>query len=322
MVSAIVRQWEAGDSCLSVFLSWSLGTRECKGIYNGDVLVKKRIRLSLQRLIGNLFGGVFSSYLNAPHGLELDELRQYQPGDDARSIDWKATAKTGKLHSRLKLVDKRVAIVFLIDRSLSEKFGTFVATKEEAQTSVTTLLVHAASEMGNEIGFVTFTDRIECYSKPGAGEKETLTRLRHVMRKTPSGKGTDLHCAFAFASENAPRPALVFIMSDFLAPYNYERALKTLSGLHEVVPVIISDRAETHVPDSRGLLTMQDMETGVIRPVAVSTVARKPAPYLALLRKLAIDHLAISTGEDEEVWIKKISEFFDRRIRRGVRRRR
>ncbi|MEK7852311.1 MAG: DUF58 domain-containing protein, partial [Planctomycetota bacterium] len=154
--------------------------------------MKKRIRLSLQRLIGNLFGGVFPSYLNAPHGLELDELRQYQPGDDARSIDWKATAKTGRLHARLKLVDKRVAIVFLVDRSLSEKFGSFVTTKEDVQTSVITLLVHAVSETGNEIGFVTFTDRIENYSKPGAGEKEALTRLRHILRKTPSGKGTDL----------------------------------------------------------------------------------------------------------------------------------
>ncbi len=284
--------------------------------------MKKRIRLSLQRLIGNLFGGVFSSYLNAPHGLELDELRQYQPGDDARSVDWKATVKTGKLHVRLKLVDKRVTIVFLVDKSLSEKFGSYVNTKEDVQSDVLTMLVHAASETGNEIGFITFTDRIENYSKPGAGEKEALTRLRHIMRKAPSGKCTDLHCAFTFANENAPRPALIFIMSDFLAPYNYERSLKTMSGLHEVVSIIISDRAERNVPDSKGILTLQDMETGVIKPVAISMVTRKPAPYMALLRKLAIDHLAISTGEDEEVWIKKISEFFDRRIRRGVRRRR
>ena len=131
--------------------------------------MKKRIRLSLQRLIGNLFGGVFSSYLNAPHGLELDELRQYQPGDDARSVDWKATVKTGKLHVRLKLVDKRVTIVFLVDKSLSEKFGSYVNTKEDVQSDVLTMLVHAASETGNEIGFITFTDRIENYSKPGAG---------------------------------------------------------------------------------------------------------------------------------------------------------
>ncbi len=284
--------------------------------------MKKRIRLSLQRLIGNLFGGVFSSYLNAPHGLELDELRQYQPGDDARSIDWKATAKTGKLHVRLKLVDKRVTIMFLVDRSLSEKFGSFATTKEDVQSDVLTMLVHAASETGNEIGFITFTDRIENYSKPGAGEKEALTRLRHIMSKAPLGKGTDLHCALAFANENAPRPALIFIMSDFLAPYNYERALKTMSGLHEVVPIIISDSTERNVPDSKGILTMQDMETGAIKSVAISAIAGKPAPYMALLRKLAIDHLAISTGEDEEVWIKKISGFFDRRIRRGVRRRR
>ena len=92
--------------------------------------------------------------------MELDELRQYQPGDDARSVDWKATVKTGKLHVRLKLVDKRVTIVFLVDKSLSEKFGSYVNTKEDVQSDVLTMLVHAASETGNEIGFITLPDRI------------------------------------------------------------------------------------------------------------------------------------------------------------------
>jgi len=291
--------------------------------------MKRRIRLYLQRLIGNFFDGTFSSYLNAPHGLELDELRQYQPGDDLRSVDWKATAKTGKLHMRMKLVDKRVTIIFLVDKSRSGKFGSFVHTKEDVQSKILSILVSAASETGNEIGFatftdrvVTFTDRVENYLQPKAGEKEALKNIKNILRETPSSSYTDLNSACKFLNEKTPSAALVFILSDFLAPYNYEQSLKTLSYAHEVVPIVISDRMETDLPDARGFLTVQDMETRTVKFLDISTALQKTKPYLGLLKKLNIDYLAIYNDEDEDIWIKKISEFFDRRIRRGGRRRR
>ncbi|MCF6156631.1 MAG: DUF58 domain-containing protein [Candidatus Brocadia sp.] len=284
--------------------------------------MKRRIKLSLQRLIGNLFEGVFSSYVNALHGLELDELRQYQPGDDCKSIDWKATVKTGKLHVRMKLVDKRVTIIFLVDKSRSEKFGSFLNTKEEVQSSILSILVHAASETGNEIGFITFTDRVENYIQPKAGEKEALINVKNILRETPSSTRTDLNNAFQFLHEKISPPALVFLLSDFLAPYNYEQSLKMLSYLHEVIPIVISDRTESSLPDARGFLAVQDIETGTIKSLDISTACRESLPYLTLFRKLNIDHLALLTEENEEMWIKKISEFFDRRIRRGGRRRR
>lgn len=284
--------------------------------------MKRRIRLYLQRLIGNFFDGTFSSYLNAPHGLELDELRQYQPGDDLRSVDWKATAKTGKLHVRMKLVDKRVTIIFLVDKSRSGKFGSFVHTKEDVQSKILSILVSAASETGNEIGFVTFTDRVENYLQPKAGEKEALKNIKNILRETPSSSCTDLNNACKFLNEKTPSAALVFILSDFLAPYNYEQSLKTLSYVHEVLPIVISDRMETDLPDARGFLTVQDMETRTVKFLDISTALQKTKPYLGLLRKLNIDYLAIYNDEDEDIWIKKISEFFDRRIRRGGRRRR
>lgn len=284
--------------------------------------MKKRLRLYLQRLIGNFFDGTFPSYLNASHGLELDELRQYQPGDDLRSVDWKATAKTGKLHVRMKLIDKRATIIFLVDKSLSEKFGSFIKTKEDIQSGILSILVYAASETGNETGFVSFTDRIEKYIQPKAGEKEALNNIKDILRKKPSSNRTDLNVAFKFLNEKIPSTALVFILSDFLAPYNYEQSLKTLSYLHEVIPVIISDRVEADLPRARGFLTAQDVETGVIKTLDITTALEKIMPYVSLFRKLSIDHIAVSTEEDEEIWMEKISEFFDRRIRRGGRRRR
>ncbi len=284
--------------------------------------MKRRIRLYLQRLIGNLFNGIFSSYLNAPHGLELDELRQYQPGDDFRSIDWKTTARTGRLHVRVKLVDKRVTIFFLVDKSRSGKFGSFINTKEDVQLAILSIIVYAASETGNEIGFVTFTHNIENYIKPKAGKKEALKNIKNVLLETPSSDYTDLNCAFRFLNEKASSPALIFILSDFLAPYNYEQSLKTLSYLHEVIPIIISDRAETNLPNTRGFFTARDIETGITRLLDISTTLEKPKHYLTLFRKLNIDYLTLSTEENEEIWIKKISEFFEKRARRGGRRRR
>ena len=276
----------------------------------------------MQRLMGNFFDGIFSSYLNATHGLELDELRQYQPGDDLRSVDWKTTAKTGKLHVRMKLVDKRVTILFLIDKSKSEKFGSFLNTKEDIQSSVLSILVYAASETGNEIGFITFTDKVENYIQPNAGEKEALKNIKNILLDTPTSNRTDLNNAFKFLNEKIPSTALVFILSDFLAPYNYEQSLKTLSYLHEIIPIVISDKMENNLHEARGFLTVQDIETGTIKSLDISTTLKNIKPYLALFRKLNIDHLALSNEEDEEIWIKKISEFFDRRIRRGGRRRR
>jgi len=284
--------------------------------------MKRRIRLYLQRLIGNLFEGTFSSYLNAPHGLEFDELRQYQPGDDLRSVDWKTTAKTGKLHVRMKLVDKRVTIVFLVDKSRSEKFGSFINTKEDIQSCILSILVSAASETGNEIGFIAFTDRIENYIQPKAGEKEALKNIKNILLETPTSNRTDLNIAFKFLNGKTPSTALVFILSDFLAPYNYEQSFKTLSYLHEVIPIVISDKMENNLPAARGFLTVQDIETGTIKSLDISTTLKKTKPYLALFRRLNIDHLVLSNEEYEEIWIKKISEFFDRRIRRGERKRR
>lgn len=284
--------------------------------------MKRRIRIYLHRLIGNLFNGIFSSYLNALHGLELDELRQYQPGDDFRSIDWKTTARTGRPYVRVKLVDKRVTILFLVDKSRSEKFGSFINTKENVQSSALSIIVYAASETGNEIGFVTFTNKIENYIRPKAGEKEALKNIKNILTEIPSSNYTDLDCAIKFLNEKVTSPALIFILSDFLAPYNYEQSLKTLSYLHEIIPIIISDRMETSLPNTRGFLTVRDIETGTTRLLDISTTLEKPRHYLTLFRKLNIDYLTLFTEENEEVWIKKISDFFEKRARRGGRRRR
>src|SRR3990167_1096564 len=149
-------------------------------------------------MVANLFEGHFSSYLNATRGIELDELRQYQPGDEFRSIDWKATTRTGVLHVRLKLVDKRTNIFFLIDKSGSKKFGSSSFTKEDIQSSIVSILVQAATETGNPVSFVTFTDRIEKYISPQPGQRESIRITENVLGDKTKGILTDINCAFGF----------------------------------------------------------------------------------------------------------------------------
>jgi len=282
-------------------------------------LKKKRVRLYLQRFIGNLFDGSFSSYINSTHGLELDELRQYQAGDDLKAVDWKTTSKTGQLHVRLKLTDKRATIFFIIDKSRSEDFGSFYHTKGDIQSELLSLLVYAAAETGNEIGFLTFTDKIECYIPPKAGEKEAFKNMKKVLSERPASHFTDINIPITFLLKKVKNPSVVFILSDFLAPHNYERSLKTLSYRHEVIPVVVSDKRETFIPKTRGYLTVCDMETQNKKSLGISKALDVPAPFFTLLRKLAIDYIIINTDEDEGVWIQKISGFFDKRIRRGGR---
>lgn len=280
---------------------------------------KKRVRLYLQRLIGNLFGGSFASYINSTHGLELDELRQYQTGDDLRSVDWKTTSRIGRLHVRLKLVDKRATIFFIIDKSRSEKFGSFYHTKEDIVAKLLSLLVYAASETGNEIGFLAFTDRVEQYIPPKTGENEAFKNMKKVLTDEPSSHFTDINAALTFLHKKVQSPSLIFILSDFFAPHNYERSLKAISYRHEVIPVIVSDKRESCIPKARGYLTVRDVETYCNKTVSTTEALNVPAPFYTLLRKLAISCITIQTDEDEGIWIKKISEFFDKRIRRGGR---
>jgi len=248
-------------------------------------------------------------------------LKEFFPaiGDEFNSIDWKTTSRTGRLHVRLKLIDKRATIIFLIDKSRSGEFGSFNYTKEDIQKELLSLLVYAASEAGNEIGFITFTDKIENFIRPTAGEKESLKNMKIILSETPSSNFTDLNVALSFLNRTIKSPALIFILSDFLAPHNYEHTLAALSNKHEVVPIIIADKTEINVPNARGFVTMQDMECLTTKTIPVLAMRNITMPYIDLFKKLVIDSIIILSDENRSMWIKKISEFFDKRIRRGGR---
>ena len=281
--------------------------------------MRSKIRLYLQRMVANLFEGSFSSYVNSTRGIELDELRQYQPGDEFRSIDWKTTARTGSLHVRLKLVDKRTNIFFLIDRSGSKKFGSAQFTKEEIQSSIISLLVQSATETGNLVSFISFTDEIENYIRPHAGQKEGLRLAGNMMSGKIKGIRTNINCAFTFLNSMRFAPSLVFVLSDFFAPFDYESSLKSLVKKHDVIPIIISDIREEILPRARGFLAVKDLETQGVKYLDLSQDLFANPQCINLFNKLNLSYLTLKTDQNEEQWAGALSDFFDKRIRRRSR---
>ena len=281
--------------------------------------MRSKIRLHLQRMVANLFEGSFSSYMNSTRGVELDELRQYQPGDEFRSIDWKATTRTGVLHVRLKLVDKRANIFFLIDRSGSTKFGTVHFTKEKIQSSIISILVKSATETGNLVGFISFTDKVENYIPPQAGQKEGVRLAGNTMNDKVKGRRTNIDCAFKFLNSMRFAPSLVFVLSDFFAPFDYESSLKSLVKKHDVIPIIISDIREESLPKTRGFVAVKDLETQGVKYLDLSQDLIVNQQHINLFNKLNLGHLTLKTDQSEERWVSSLSDFFDKRIRRRSR---
>ena len=281
--------------------------------------MRSKIRLHIQRMVANLFEGSFSSYLNSTRGIELDELRQYQPGDEFRSIDWKTTARTGSLHVRLKLVDKRTNVFFLIDRSESKKFGSAQFTKEEIQSSIISLLVQSATETGNLVSFITFTDEIENYVPPHAGQKEGVRLAGNMMSGEVKGIRTNINCAFKFLNSLQFAPSLVFVLSDFFAPFDYESSLKSLVRKHDVIPIIISDIREESLPKARGFVAVKDLETQGVKYLDLSQDLIANLQHIKLFNKLNLGYLTLKTDQNEEQWTSSLSDFFDKRIRRRSR---
>ncbi|GJQ59269.1 MAG: DUF58 domain-containing protein [Candidatus Scalindua sp.] len=273
----------------------------------------------MQKLVSNLFEGVFYSYVRTTRGVELDELRQYQPGDEFRSIDWKTTTRTGLLHVRLKLVDRRTCIFFLVDKSGSKKFGSSRFTKRDIQTSLLYLLVKSATEAGNQVSFITFTDRVERYVPPQSGQKENLKVVESLNNDKTRGGFTDLNCAFEFLNTLHTTTSLVFVLSDFLAPFNYESSFKLLVGKHDIVPIIISDIREETLPKARGFMAVRDLESDELMYLDLSQGLVSNQQNRDLFHRLNLEYLTLRTDEDEDQWARLLLNFFDNKLRRRSR---
>lgn len=291
----------------------------------------REIELRMRGLVDTIFGGEYHSVFRG-QGMEFAEVREYQPGDDIRHIDWNVTARIGHPYVKKHIEERELTVLLMVDLSGSEQFGTRQRFKAEAAAEVAAVLALSAVRNNDRVGLLLFTDRVEHVVPPRKGRRHVLRVIRDVLAFRPEHSGTNIAGALDYAARLLPHRSIIFLMSDFLAPRpergtetvaaELEKILRTVSRRHDVVAVPMTDRAEAVLPEL-GLVVLRDPETG--QEVAVNTadpIVRRDyerwvdAEWQAmrrLFRRLGIDEVEIRT--DVPV-VRPLLAFFRRRERK------
>jgi uncharacterized protein (DUF58 family) len=285
-------------------------------------LIKKirRIEIRTNRLVTETLAGQYHSVFKG-RGMEFDEVREYQPGDDVRTIDWNVTSRAGRLHVKRYREERELTVVLLVDVSRSGEFGTGEQLKREISAEISALLAFSAIRNSDRVGLVRFTDRIEQYIPPRKGQNHVLRVLREILVPDAEGKGTDLAGALAYVLRVLTRPAVVFLISDMLDT-DFEQPLRIAARKHDLVVVELVDPAEERLP-SVGLVDMEDAETGTRRLVDTSSArvrrafaaeaGRRREEVRELLKRVGVDRITLDVSEPYD---RSLVRFFRERARR------
>ena len=235
-----------------------------------------KIRILTNRLIDDQLSGDYHSTFKG-QGVEFDEVRPYEAGDDVRSIDWNVTAKTGIPYIKRYSEERELTILFMVDVSGSQGYGSRGRSKMELAAEVTALLALTAIRNQDKIGLILFSDRIVKYIPPRKGRDSVMRLVREVLASEDEAQGgTDIEGALRFLNGVQKRKAVVFLVSDFLIDKNYEKLLRATARRHDLVCVPVSDPAESELPDV-GLVELEDPESGELVLVDTSSKAVRGA---------------------------------------------
>ena len=283
----------------------------------------KKIRLieiTTRRAVNDALGGEYHSVFKG-RGMEFDEVREYTPGDDVRTIDWNVTARTGTPHVKRFVEERELTVLLAVDLSASGAFGSRDQLKNEVAAELCALLAFAAIKNNDKVGVVAFTDRVEKFIPPKKGASHVLRLVRDLLNFEPQGRGTDLGAALEYVGRVTRRRSIVFLISDFLA-HGYLKPLRLVSGRHDLVAIALVDPREEELPDV-GLVELEDPETGERVLVDSSSAAvRSRFQALARVRDKERQELFRSTGVDEirvlagEDYVRDLMSFFRKRGRR------
>jgi uncharacterized protein (DUF58 family) len=282
-----------------------------------------RIRLMTARLMDERLAGDYHSVFKG-QGVEFDEVRPYVPGDDVRSIDWNVTARTGHPHIKRFSEERELTILFLVDVSGSQVYGSGLRPKSELAAEITCLLAMTALRNQDKVGLILFSDRIVKSVPPRKGRTAVMRLVREVLAAGETRHGTDIAGALRFLNNVQKRKAVVFLVSDF-QDRNYDRPLRILARHHDLIVCPIVDPRELELPDV-GLVEMQDPETGDL--ILVDTASRRlreafrdrarmdQEDLQRLLRRSGVEILSLAT---DRPYIDDVHRLFKRRQKRARR---
>jgi uncharacterized protein (DUF58 family) len=284
----------------------------------------RRLQLRARRAVQDLLGGEYHSVFKGT-GLSFEEVREYQAGDDVRSIDWNVTARMGQPFIKRYVEERERTVVLLIDVSGSQGFGTQRHTKRAVAAELAALISFCAIHNNDRVGLVTFTDGVELFIQPGKGTRHALRLIREILFGQARGRGTSLAVALDFLHKVQRRRSIVFLMSDFL-DQGYERPLRLAARRHDLTLVRVADLREESLP-AAGLLQLEDAETG--RQFLLDTSDREVRARYAehgqqrreqvarLARGSRLDLIEVSTDGGH---LDELVKFFERRESRLRRR--
>ena len=224
----------------------------------------RRLEITTRHLVRDIVAGEYSSAFRG-RGVEFAEVREYQPGDDIRTIDWNVTARLGSAYVKRYLEERELTVIFVVDRSASGGFGSRLRTRSELAGEVVTVLALAAARNNDRVGLLLATDRIERYTAPRKGRRHALRVVSELLGFEPAGIGTDLAAALEGLEALLRRRAVIFVVSDFLAT-GWEPAIGRLARRHDVIAVALGDPRERELPDV-GPVTLWDPESNEWRIV-------------------------------------------------------
>ena len=287
-----------------------------------SALLKKvrKIEIKTKGLSNHIFAGEYHTAFKGK-GMAFSEVREYQPGDDIRSIDWNVTARYNAPFVKVFEEEREMTVMLLIDVSASGNFGTQEQFKRELATELAAILAFSAINNNDKVGVIFFTDKVEQFIPPKKGKSHILRIIREVLAFEPTGKGTDIAGALEYFSAVIKKRSICFILSDFMSK-EFDRPLKIASKKHDLVALRIHDIREDTLPNV-GLVPMQDAETEKMLFVDTSSkkvrdnFAKNRAQATEKLRKLfpasGVDLIDITTGTD---YVKPLINFFKTRGKR------
>ena len=219
----------------------------------------RRIEITTRGLVNEVFSGEYHSVFQG-RGMNFAEVREYQYGDDIRSIDWNVTARTGTPFVKVFEEERELTVMLVVDVSASGNFGTRMRMKGDLAVEICALLAFSAIKNNDKVGLILFSDRIEKFVPPRKGRRHVLRVLRELLYHRPDRRGTDIRMALEYLARVTRRRAVVFLVSDFLAG-GFGRALTIAGRRHDTIAVRVRDRRETELP-AIGLVEFEDAETG------------------------------------------------------------
>ena len=288
---------------------------------NTDIIKKvRKIEIKARGLSQQLFSGEYHSAFNG-RGMAFSEVREYQYGDDVRSIDWNVTARLNHPYVKIFEEERELTVMLLVDVSGSNRFGTHHQFKEELVAEVAATLAFSAIQNNDKVGVIMFSDRIEKFIPPKKGSSHILRIIRELITYKPQSNGTDISEGLRYFTNVIKKRCTAFLLSDFYDD-NYNDALKIASGKHDIVAIRIADEKEVHLPDL-GLAKFYDPETdetiwidtadASIRKDFAARYAAHVTKVDETLHRYGIDQTILYTGED---YVKELKKLFERRGRK------